>query len=201
MKTAIAVATQKDVRALVALRTAVARGMTQKFGEGHWSASPTKAEVVRQLRASHVLVARHAAEVIGTVRLTTAKPWAIDSSSFTPVKSAFYVLGLAVAPGARGQNVGRDLIEAAKNAARSWPVEALWLDAYDHIAGAGPFYLKCGFLKVGGTQYREVPLIYYEWLVDERKAALIPGQSGATLARSSSSRQNETASSRRTRSR
>jgi len=43
--------------------------------------------------------------------------------------------------------------------------EALWLDAYEHAAGAGPFYMKCGFRKVGRTQYREVPLGYFEWLV------------------------------------
>jgi predicted N-acetyltransferase YhbS len=168
-KASIAVATQRDARALVTLRTAVARGMTQEFGEGHWSAVPSKADVVRQLRASHVLVARRDAEIIGTVRLTTAKPWAIDSSSFTPVSSVLYVLGLAVAPEARGQHVGRDLMEAAKDAARSRSAEALWLDAYDHSAGAGPFYMKCGFRKVGRTQYREVPLIYYEWLVTQEK--------------------------------
>ena len=167
MKSAIAVATARDARALVALRTAVARGMTQKFGEGHWSAAPSKADVVRQIRASRVLVARCGAEIIGTVRLIAARPWAIDSSCFTPVSSALYVLGLAVAPEARGQDVGRDLMEAAKDAARSWPIEALWLDAYDHSAGAGPFYLKCGFRKVGRTQYRELPLIYYEWLVSQ----------------------------------
>jgi ribosomal protein S18 acetylase RimI-like enzyme len=170
-KASIAVATPKDARSLVTLRTAVAQDLTQKFGEGHWSACPSRTDVMRQVRASHVLVARREAEIIGTVRLTTAKPWAIDSSCFTPVTSALYVLGLAVAPEARGQDVGRDLMEAAKNAARSRPVEALWLDAYDHSAGAGPFYMKCGFRKVGRTQYREVPLIYYEWLVsqEERK--------------------------------
>ncbi len=166
-KASISVATPRDARALVALRTAVAQDLTQKFGEGHWSACPSKADVVRQLRASHVLVARRAGEIIGTVRLTAAKPWAIDSSSFTPVTSVLYVLGLAVAPEARGQDVGRDLMEAAKDAARSRSAEALWLDAYDHSAGAGPFYMKCGFRKVGRTQYREVPLIYFEWLVSE----------------------------------
>ncbi|HET9475449.1 MAG TPA: GNAT family N-acetyltransferase [Steroidobacteraceae bacterium] len=167
MNTSIAVATPKDVRALVELRTAVARDLTRKFGEGHWSACPSRADVVRQVRASRVLVARRGTQIIGTVRLSTARPWAIDSICFTPVTSALYVLGLAVAPEARGQDVGGELMEAAKETARSWPIEALWLDAYDHAAGAGPFYLKCGFRKVGRTQYREVPLIYYEWLVQD----------------------------------
>ena len=165
MVTRICVATMGEARALVALRSAVAHGMTEQFGEGHWSACPSKAEVMRQLRASHVLVARQGAEIIGTVRLVRALPWAIDSSLFTPVSKPWYVLGLAVAPHCRGQGVGRQLMDAAKDTARSRGAEALWLDAYEHAAGAGPFYMKCGFRKVGRTKYREVPLGYFEWLV------------------------------------
>jgi GNAT superfamily N-acetyltransferase len=138
--------------------------MTRQFGEGHWSRCPAKAEVVRQLRASHVLVARRDSEIIGTVRLVRAMPWAIDSSSFTPVATPLYVLGLAVSLDCRGKGIGRSLMDAAKDTARSWHAQALWLDAYEHRAGAGPFYMKCGFQKVGSTKYREVPLVYFEWL-------------------------------------
>jgi GNAT superfamily N-acetyltransferase len=165
VKRSTSLATASDARALVALRTSVARGMTQQFGEGDWSASPTEAEVVQQVSVSRVLVVRRDAEIIGTVRLARALPSAIDSSSFTPVATALYVLGLAVAPDVRGQGVGRCLMEAAKETTRSWPAEALWLDAYVHLAGAGPFYLKCGFRQVGRTTYGKLPLIYYEWLV------------------------------------
>ena len=145
--------------------------MSQRFGEGHWSACPTKAEVIRQMRASHVLLARQGAEIVGTVRLVRALPWAFDSSSFTPVSKPLYVLGLAVAPQCRGQGIGRQLMDAAKDTAASWNAQALWLDAYEHAAGAGPFYLKCGFRQVGRTESREVPLIYFEWLVATRQAA------------------------------
>ena len=165
VNTSISVASVGDARALAALRGSVARGMTQQFGEGHWSACPSKADVVRQIRASHVLVARGDSAIIGTVRLAKALPWAIDSGGFTPVATALYVLGLAVAAEARGQGIGRELMEATKEAARSWPAEALWLDAYDHTAGAGPFYVECGFRKVGPSTRGEVPLTYYEWLV------------------------------------
>jgi GNAT superfamily N-acetyltransferase len=164
-QTSISVATSGEARALAALRAAVAHGMTEQFGAGHWSACPSKAEVLRQLRASHVLVARRDAQLIGTVRLVRALPWAIDSSAFTPVAKPWYVLGLAVAAQYRGQGVGRKLMEAAKNTATSWGAEALWLDAYEHEAGAGPFYAKCGFRKVGGTQHGGVPLSFFEWLV------------------------------------
>jgi GNAT superfamily N-acetyltransferase len=139
--------------------------MTRKFGEGHWSTHSSEEEVVQQMGVSHVMVARRQRKIIGTVRLATAQPSAIDASAFTPVASALYVLGLGVAPEFRGQGVGIQLMEAAKAAARSWQADALWLDAYSHIAGAGPFYLRCGFREVGPSAYQEVSLIFYEWLV------------------------------------
>ena len=153
-----------DARAIADLRGAVARHMTLQHGQGHWSPCPSKAEVTRQLRASHVLIARQQGRIVGTVRLATANPLAFDSGSFTSVETAIYVLGLAVAPECRKQGIGRQLIEAAKAVARSRPAQALWLDAYDSEVGAGPFYSRCGFRRVGPTTFKEVMLVYYEWL-------------------------------------
>jgi GNAT superfamily N-acetyltransferase len=121
---------------------------------------------MRQLRASQVLIAREEARIVGTVRLATANPLVFDSGSFTAVQTALYVLGLAVAPDCRRQGIGRQLMEAAKEVARSRPAQALWLDAYDSEAGAGPFYLRCGFRRVGPSSFKGAPLVYYEWLVD-----------------------------------
>ena len=166
----VSTAGRGDARPLAALRSAVANDMTDEFGPGHWSQCPSGAEVTKQLRASHVLVARCDSGIVGTVRLARAMPWAIDASAFTPVKTALYVLGLAVSPQWRGKGIGRQLMNAAKDTARAWHAQALWLDAYQHRAGAGPFYLKCGFRKVGATKYREVPLDYFEWLCEERVA-------------------------------
>jgi ribosomal protein S18 acetylase RimI-like enzyme len=145
------------------LRTSVAEAMTLKHGEGDWSAIPNAAMVLRQLRASRVLLARRAAQILGTVRLTTALQTLLPSNNFTPVKHALYIFGLAVAPEVQGQGIGRALIDAAKDAARSSRADALWLDAYDHAAGAGPFYEKCGFKRVGTTSHNTVSLLYYEW--------------------------------------
>ena len=161
----------RDARAVADLRTDVAREMTRVFGEGHWSPCPSKAEVVRQLRASQVLIASRDSQIIGTVRLARVLPGVIDSESFTKVTTALYVLGLAVSPDVRRQGIGRDLMEAAKDSARSWPADALWLDAYDHVAGAGAFYQSCGFRAVGSSSTapasrEHVPLIFYEWLAD-----------------------------------
>jgi len=169
----VSIATPSDTRALVALRTAVALGMTQDFGAGPWSVCPRDEDVAYQLRASQVLVARRDAEIIGTVRLATATQSAIDSSSFTPVALALYVLGLAVARDCRGMGVGRHLMDAAKDAARARSANALWLDAYEHAAGAGPFYIKCGFRERARTTHAGVPLGFYEWLETGESGRLI----------------------------
>lgn len=163
MNPPISVATFEDAPALVALRTAVAEDMTRRFGEGDWSAAPSQTLVERQVRASRVLVARREGEIVGTVRLTTAQQWAIDASCFSPAKTALYVLGLAVSPQTRGEGIGQQLMHAAKECVHSWPADAVWLDAYDDAAGAGPFYVRCGFREVARTSFGQVPLIYYEW--------------------------------------
>jgi GNAT superfamily N-acetyltransferase len=165
---AISIASPADARAIADLRTAVARDMTSRFGPGHWSACPSKATVLRQMRASQMLVARRGADIVGTVRLAMATPPLFDSSGFTPVKTSLYVLGLAVAPDYRQHGAGRQLMDAAKKMALARPAEALWLDAYDHVAGAGPFYLRCGFREVGRSDHGDVGLVFYEWLAGGR---------------------------------
>jgi GNAT superfamily N-acetyltransferase len=160
----IRVATAQDASGLAALRAVIARDMTAQHGDGGWSVIPGKATVMRQIRASHVLIARVADEIVGTVRLMPANSRAFDSSAFTPVMLALYVFGLAVAPSSRHLGVGRRLMDAAKAALAAWPAGALWLDAYDGAAGAGPFYRRCGFREVRRGSFNGVPLIYFEWL-------------------------------------
>lgn len=161
---AISVAMPEDALALRALRAAVAKDMARQFGEGPWSEIPSHAQVRRQLRASSAILARQGEEVIGTVRLVSPLPGVFDFSAFTPATNPLYVLGLAVAPWCRGQGVGRQLMDAAKEMARARGSSALWLDAFDHEAGAGSFYLKCGFTRVSRTEGRGIPLIFFEWL-------------------------------------
>ena len=152
-----------DTDALTALRIAVARDMTARFGRGPWSVLPGKAVVSRQIRASHALVARRGDETLGTVRLTWANPALYDGRHFTPAPLALYLLGLAVSPGHRHRGVGRALLEASKQVAREWPAQALWLDTYDHAAGAAEFYRRCGFRECGSGVQDELTLLYFEW--------------------------------------
>jgi predicted N-acetyltransferase YhbS len=72
---------------------------------------------------------------------------------------------MAVAPELQRQGIGRDLVREGLAVARTWPSQAIRLDAYDAAAGAGEFYAKCGFREVGRVTYRTVPLVYFELLL------------------------------------
>ena len=117
------------------------------------------------MRTGRVFVARQGAEIIGTLRLTTKKPWAIDTSYFSPCRKPLYLVAMAVTPAKQRQGIGSHCLEHAKRAAESWPADAIRLDAYDADAGAGRFYANNGFTEVGRTSYRNTPLIYYELLL------------------------------------
>lgn len=161
---ALAVATASDVRALVELRTAVACGLTLRYGHGHWSSEPGEAGVRRGIETSTVLVARQDGTIVGTLRLATKKPWAIDAAYFAPVRRPLYLVDMAVTPALQRRGIGRAMIEEARRIARAYPAGAIRLDAYDADAGAGGFYACCGFTEVGRVVYRGTPLIYFEWL-------------------------------------
>jgi Acetyltransferase (GNAT) family len=87
--------------------------------------------------------------IAATLELPTKKPWAIELSYFTPVKTTLYLTDMAVIPAMQREGIGRMLLDEAVKQARAWPVDALPLDAFDAEAGAGAFYAKCGFRKVG----------------------------------------------------
>jgi GNAT superfamily N-acetyltransferase len=161
----VSVATLPEVPIIAALRTSVAEEVTRRHGRGHWSSCATERSVLRALKTSRVLIVRRGAEVVGTVRLEAKKPWAIDVAYFARVPKAVYLHDLAVATHAQGCGIGRILVETAIDVARGWPSHAIRLDAYDHPAGAAPFYVKCGFREVGRVTYRGTPLIYLERLL------------------------------------
>jgi GNAT superfamily N-acetyltransferase len=158
-------ATEHDAATLVALRIAVARDLTARHGLGHWSTQVSESGVRRGITHSHVCIARADDAVVGTLRLGTTKPWAIDISYFTPCARAVYLTDMAVHPSRQGRGVGRLMLQEARRIAAEWPAAAIRLDAYDAVAGAGGFYARCGFREVGRVVYRRSPLIYYELLL------------------------------------
>jgi GNAT superfamily N-acetyltransferase len=154
--------TSNDAAALAALHTVVADHLTSMHGRGPWSSRTSEKGVLYAMRTSRVLVAREGHEIVGTLRLTTKKPWAIDTNYFTACGTPLYLLAMAVTPAKQRHGIGTRCLEEAKRIAKAWPADSIRLDAYDADAGAGPFYARCGFTEVGRVSYRNVPLIYCE---------------------------------------
>ena len=168
MKLVFAAATNSDAAALAALHSAVAEDLTRRFGQGFWSSAPTERGVLNGLRKpefSRILIARSNRRIIGTLRLATKKPWAIDTAYFTVVTRPLYLTGMAVHPDFQRQGVGRLLMKEAEAVARAWPADAIRLDAFNAKAGAGAFYAKCGFREVARVTYKKDPLVYFEMVL------------------------------------
>jgi GNAT superfamily N-acetyltransferase len=158
--------TTDDAASLAALHTAVAEDLTRLHGRGVWSTKTSEKGVLYAMRTSRVFVAREGAEIVATLRLATKKPWAIDTSYFSPCSRPLYLLGMAVTPPRQRHGIGRKCLEEATQIARGWPADALRLDAFEARAGAGGFYARCGWSEVGRTSYRNTRLIYFEFLLE-----------------------------------
>jgi GNAT superfamily N-acetyltransferase len=153
------------VGAIVALRTATARDLTERFGRGHWSSEPSERGTLHDLRISKIWLGRSGRAVVATFALGTRKPWAIDRSYFSACERPLYLTNMAVRPDYQRRGLGRRCIDEIIRIARAWPADAVRLDAYDSDAGAGDFYARTGFQHVGNVVYRGSPLAYYERLL------------------------------------
>jgi GNAT superfamily N-acetyltransferase len=165
MDLSFATATETDAAAIAALSLAVAEDLTHQYGHGRWSSGTAEKTALRNVRTSRVIVARSGTGIVAALRLATKKPWAIDPKYFTDVRKPLYLTDMTVAPEMQRKGVGRRILEDATNVARAWPCDAIRLDAYDAEAGAGAFYVKCGFRETGRVTYRKTPLIYFELLL------------------------------------
>ncbi len=167
-----------DAPAIAALQNAAAGALTARFGVGHWSSLVTERSAVRALRHARVRLGRSGRRILTVLRLATKKPWAIDVAYFTQVKRPLYLTGMAVSIAHQGQGLGRRALEDARAVAAEWPADAIRLDAYDAVAGAGLFYAKCGFQERGRVVYRGNPLVYFELLLPGRPGGGRPGDPG-----------------------
>ena len=91
-------ATPDDIPGIVAVRVNAAEDLTARFGGGHWSGYPSERGVAWDMRQGKVLVARRGSTIVGTLKIATRKPWAIDVSYFTPCKRPWYLTNMAVDP-------------------------------------------------------------------------------------------------------
>ncbi len=158
-------ATPADAPALADLRKTVSADLAARFGPGPWGGGCTERGVRADFRHATVFVVRGPSGLLATSRLARRKPWAIDPAYFTPVRSVLHVTALAVSPARQRHGLGRSAPAHAVAAARAAGAGALRLDAYDHAAGAGEFYLRCGFQPRGHVVYRGTPLCYFECLL------------------------------------
>jgi GNAT superfamily N-acetyltransferase len=170
MKLSFATATESDAPEVAALHAAASEDLTNRFGPGFWSSPPSERGILAKMRKprfSRTLIARSMTArgnrpIVGTLRLHTMKPWAIDTAYFTAARQPLYLTGMAVHPNLQRKGVSRLLLKEAEAIAWVWPADAIRLDAFDSAAGAGPFYAKCGFHEVAHVIYKKNPLIYFE---------------------------------------
>jgi len=162
MNLTFALATPVEALELAGLHSAASADLTRRYGHGFWSHVATERGVINSLRYAQVIIARKGKTIVGTLRLANKKPWAIDVTYFTPVRKAIYLTGMAVHPRLQRQGIGRQLLEQAVVRARTWPADAIRLDAFNAAAGAGGFYASCGFREVARVLYKNDPLIYFE---------------------------------------
>jgi GNAT superfamily N-acetyltransferase len=165
MRIKLHIARPDEAPAIAELHAVAARHLTSQHGQGFWS-KPTSEKGVRfNMRNGTVYIARKRNKLIATLTLATKKPWAIDRKYFSKLKLPLYLIGMAVAPDEQRKGIGRLCLKEVGRIASQWGVDAIRLDAYDAVAGAGGFYRKCGFREVGRAAYKGAPLIYFELLL------------------------------------
>jgi len=158
-------ATPSDALALVSLHTAANDRLVAEYGQGPWGSHPSERGALFLMTRAAVFVARDRGSLIATFALSKRKPWAIDTRYFSTCKLPLYLTSMAVAPGRQRAGIGRCCLDEARRITAEWPADAIRLDAWDADAGAGEFYLKCGFREVARASYKGTPLIYFELLL------------------------------------
>ncbi len=166
MKLSIREAVAADAAEIAALRVAAADDLTARFGPGFWSSNTTGKGVMLGMSRGKVLIASQACTIVGTLTLSSRKPWAIDTGYFTKVRAPIYLTSMAIEPTLQGQGIGREMLACTDEIVRNWPGNAIRLDAFNADAGAGGFYVRCGYTEKGRAVFRGVPLIYYERLLE-----------------------------------
>jgi GNAT superfamily N-acetyltransferase len=158
-------ATARQAAVVAKIRSTAAANLTAKFGMGHWSSQASANGVRLEMKFGTVFLATRSKKPVAALTLTRKKPWAHDRSYFSNCKHPLFLIGMAVIPAMQRKGVGAECIDAMTKAASAMRCDAICLDAYDHAAGAGEFYRKCGFREVGRVAYRGTPLVYFELLL------------------------------------
>src|SRR5689334_3516894 len=135
MNLSFSIASAADIPAIVTVLNQSSQVLTQQYGKGHWNYQVNEKGIAYGMKANaKVLLVKQEEDIIGTLRLATKKPWAIDVSYFTPVEQPLYLVDMAVSPAWQRKGIGTYMLQQAKQIAIDWPAQSIRLDAYDHIA-------------------------------------------------------------------
>jgi AhpD family alkylhydroperoxidase len=127
MRIKLEVATAADAPDLVCLRNATSERLTSQYGKGPWSAQSTERGALFGMRRGTVFIARRRNRLIASLTLSKSKPWAIDTTYFSPSELPLYLTGMAVSPDEQRKGIGRLCIEEARRIAKKWPGDAIRL--------------------------------------------------------------------------
>ena len=142
-------ATLMEVKTIHSLSLAAADGLTRRFGKGAWSDISLLNTLRRVLRGGTLFIIVTGGKVVGTFTVDT-------------VKGDFYLRSMSVQPASQRHGIGRRAMTEIETLARLRCLKAIRSDAYEADAGAGGFYLKCGYKETGHGVSNGVKLAYYE---------------------------------------
>lgn len=156
-------ATPGDATVSRAIRFAAAADLSARFGPGHWSQVMPLGDIEEKIGAGLLYLIEAdgspvATFALGDLRIDFYQPaWFADPSA-----DAGYLTDFAVLPTRQRQGIGRFALVEIEALCRSRRLSALRFDAYQGPAGAGPFYVKCGYIRRHSNEVRGVGRDYYE---------------------------------------
>jgi GNAT superfamily N-acetyltransferase len=156
-------ATPRDARAGHAIRAAAAADLVARFGDGHWGTVLSLDATRDRAKLGELYLIEDSGAPVATFILNRRQPGWYHAAWFAdPQARSGYLTHLAVRPESQRQGVGRHALAAAEALCRKAGLGALRFDAYQGPAGAGPFYVKCGYTLRFSNEFRGVGLDYYE---------------------------------------
>jgi GNAT superfamily N-acetyltransferase len=162
-------ATDEDVKKVRVILAAAAADLTARFGAGHWSGVRSPETLRKYISEGRLYLIEGDGVAVGTLRLTDRKiPFYRGEWFADPKAGACYLLDMAINPTHQRRGIGRGATRLAEELARARGMTAIRLDAYRGPAGAGGFYLKCGYQLVHSGEFNGIALDYFEKLVEPR---------------------------------
>jgi GNAT superfamily N-acetyltransferase len=156
-----------DVNALAGLLRACIAGM-QGAGIDQWDdLYPTAEIVAADVQAGTLIVAERAGALIGAVTLNQTQEPAYGGVAWRLTDGAIGVVHrLMIAPAVKRQGVGRALMLATEDRARSSGLRALRLDTFAENPPALGLYRALGYAEVGVVHFRKGRFLCFEKPID-----------------------------------